>query len=92
MSGEVKSNERGGNGGPSTLRKMLRSKYPSLSQKEASKLILKAKEYHGGSLSGMKMGEIIKTIKMLMKEKKSENKSAQVDDQKRKHETTDGDD
>ena len=34
-------------GGPSTLRKMLKLKYPSLSLNELSKLILKIKENHG---------------------------------------------
>ena len=52
-------------GGPSTLRDMLVLKYPSLSIKDASELILKAREHHGGSLSGMKMGQILKSIKIL---------------------------
>ena len=56
-------------GGPSKLRKMVLLKYPFLDQNEASKLILKAKERHGGSLTGLKMIEILKSIKKLLKEK-----------------------
>ena len=68
MSGDGEKKEKVGRevkGGPSRLREMLVLKYPSLSIKDASKLILKAREHHGGSLSGMKMGQILKSIKIL---------------------------
>ena len=51
-------------GGPSTLRKMLKLKYPSLSLNELSKLILKIKENHGRSLTGLQFGDILKLIKI----------------------------
>ena len=50
MSGERNKSKKGANGGPSTLRKMLKLQHPSLSIKDASSLILKAREQHGGSL------------------------------------------
>ena len=83
MSGERNKSKKGANGGPSTLRKMLKLQHPSLSIKDASNLILKAREQHGGSLSGMKMGKILKSIKVLiMKEKKCQNKDNQIDKKK----------
>ena len=61
--------EKGVKGGPSKLREMVLLKYPFLNQNEASDLILKTKEDHGGSLTGLKMGEILKSIKKLLIEK-----------------------
>ena len=92
MSGQVEVNKEGGNGGPSTLRRMLRSRYPSLSQEEASELILKAREFHGGSLSGMKMCQIEKTIKTLMKAKMRHSNEDQLDMKDKHDDLTGGDD
>lgn len=90
MSGEEDERPKGGNGGPSTLRKMLKSKHPSLSMKDASELILKAREQHGGSLSGMKMGKILRYIEVLLKEKKCQYDHDQ-NDKKEKKDKSDSD-
>ena len=74
-----KKKENAVKGGPSTFRKMLISKYPSLSLNEASKLILKVKKNHGGSLTGLQFGEILKLIKIEIKKDKQTDYHSNVE-------------
>ena len=93
MSGDGEKKEKVGRevkGGPSRLREMLVLKYPSLSIKDASKLILKAREHHGGSLSGMKMGQILKSIKILKIGNEHQSKDSKFENEKKHNKLKDG--
>ena len=61
-------------GGSSTLLQMVKFKFPSLNFDECKDYIKRAKVSNGGSLTGLRMGEIITMIKKLMQEESSKQK------------------
>ena len=68
-------------GGYSKLFKILKSKYPHLSKNEVDQLIIKTRNNNGGTLSGLKMLEILKTIKNILIQIEKEKEQTEKDEQ-----------
>lgn len=74
-------------GGFPWLRKKLKLRYPFLSDKESNELISKVREDFQGSLSGLRMVDILKSIKVKMEEVKNNQNNDEEIEKKEKQST-----